>query len=324
MQPGQGSDLALAYLLPNPTDCPDFAYAPPVSTSRHVDVVTLDHSTVLALSRTELIRFHIDETPERLPLPADENGTAIVMSDAGRVWVATSSAVRPFDPATGRYGPTEFPLPTGAAVIGLMVREVDPEPEVWIFTEAAQLFVRRGEATGFELEYEFSDTLVRLEELGTRTSAPTRFVPLEGEDFLLAGQDVSLVLERVAGRFRLLGPRAQSIGYGGALRRPDGTVLLTESLTGTVYLYDRGALDAVSVRTTGINGLAVLDEERFVFVTSAGSVGVLFPDQRSCPLDPTPVWSNLRSIARLGDAYVVAGGHPAAEHGFGVLRLGAP
>lgn len=320
LEPAPASEAVLGFLLPVFINCPRLVAGPHVSSNTPIEALTVDATRVVGLSADEIFLFHADGRIDRWSLPSGEVGGAVALSDRGVVWVATSSAARPFDPASGAFGTPEIPVPVTSAPLGLMVNEGEGPFEVWLLTSDGAVRLSSGDGSEFEVAFELPSGLVRRDHLESPHSAAARFIRLAGSDFLLASDHVALLLERRGAEYRILGAEGTAAGFAGVGKMPDGSVVIAEVLTGSTYHFAERVLELIGLQSTDIRGIASLDGERFVFVTAPGLVGVGFLDSRRCEDQATSAWRRLRSIARLGDDFIVAGVHFSDGFGFGWIR----
>jgi hypothetical protein len=317
-EPTEASLALRSRAFPSGSACPRFADEVLVEAAYPIEAISLGPDTAVALDLEEIFRFRADKSFERWPLPAGESGSAIALSDTGRVWVATKSTIFPFEVEEGRFGPVALQAPGGAIPLGLFVRERGPALVFWLLLDDGQLLRSTPDGTGFELVLQVPPTIVRIDP-GTLRTPSARFHALGEEDFLVAAEQMAAVVEFRAGRTRLLQKEATGRGFGLLWPRPDGSVIAPETFSGELLEYRAGAWKPIGVRSVRIWAGAPLDEDRLLYATQQGLVGVLDLLSERCPYQSTSGWGNLRTLARLGDGYLFAGIANSDRPAFGWL-----
>lgn len=306
LEPTEASLALRARTFPSKEDCPRFADEVLVEVRHPLEAISIGPETAVALEVEEIFRFRADKSFERWPLPAGESGSAIALSDTGRIWVATSSTILPFEIEEGRFGPVALGVPSDARPWGLFVRERGSVATLWVLLEDGQLLRSTPNMTAFELVLQVPPTILRPRS-GEVSLPSARFQALGEEDFLVAAEDMAAVVEYRAGRTRLLQKEGTRRGFGLLWPRPDGSVIVPETFSGELFEYRTGEWKPIGVRSVRIWAGAPLDEDRLLYVTQQGVVGVLDLLSDRCPYHSTSGWGNFHTLARLGDGYLFAG-----------------
>lgn len=308
------------FLLPSDFECPKEVVTRELTDLGGLaDIVAPDETTAVALGSRALAVVRDDESVELLALPPGERGGAITLSDTGRVWVATSSAVRSFDPVTGAFAEPLFSRSFAQRPTGLHVLEASGEPEVWLMdAEARLLYAAPGSAEALEV-YAVSPGRLRSDVV----LFTVRFVPVPGDGFLAASREISVVLghrRNAVPAYAEYLAEAGGRGYGGIIGLSDGSVLVSEMQLGEVWQYRERSWSSLGRRTSEIVSFAPVTDDRILFLNRAGAVGIMNLRGEDCPSRALATWQAPRSLVRLRSGYVFGGFTGRGGTGIGWLE----
>lgn len=273
-----------------------------------VDLVSDGEAIAVALTRASLVVIRDDLSLESFALPVGERAGAITVSDAGRFWVVTTTAVRPFDPVTGLWGEPQLQLPFVEPPFGLYVLEAASEPLVWVLSAEGQLRHYRASST-VPIET-FQITPGRIRSDGPAQSS-TRFGPRPGGGFLMAHRDISTIVEYTpppSSGYRETLTDTVGRGYGGIHALSDGSVVAAEMQTGRLWRYQSDRWEDAGLLVSELTGFARWDEDRLLFVGRAGVLGLFSLKQRACPDRALSTWQSPRALAPLGEGFLFLAG----------------
>ena len=304
-EPSRLSAGLAAFEVPRPSKCPsNYVLSELGPSPGHRELVSVDPDTAVLLMHTQLAIVRSDRSVEFFPLPPGEDGRAIAISDTGRVWVATSSAVRSFDPASGNLAEPAVSTSSSSYALGMFVREV-PTLQVWLFDREGQLL--RHDASGppgFEVRYQLPEGRV-----GTSIgSVAARFAPTEEGGFVVVCRGTSSLFEyhpSASLEFREELARSE---FATLYTLSDGTIVVVD-IRGQVYERRNREWRAGSTVATEIIALAPVADDRLFYTTQAGIIGVLSLSEAQCPsasLGPNLI---ARAVAAVGTGFVLTPTH---------------
>ena len=250
------------------------------------------------ISVNTLLIVRGDESIQAFPLPGGETGSAIARSDTGRVWVATSGAVRPFDPISGSLGEPALPLVPNTVVNGLMVSEAEGARAVWTFDGEGQLHHQTSDAPGFQLVFK-----VPPERLyGPRINRKAHFAPTERGGFAPVSRDMGLAIEYRPTARPGFTEELRGKSFSAMRTRPDAALLVADVTTGEIFERRDGLWHLLRFGATEILALAPISEEHLLYTTRTGNVGALPLSGARCPGHALGDWNAPLHWLRSGPA----------------------
>lgn len=309
LEPAEPSRALAEFLLPSRFTCPGEVVTRALSEEEpSVDLVAAGNSIAVALTRRSLLVIHDDLSLETFALPAGERAAAITVSDLGRFWVLTTTAIRPFDPLTGLWGEPQLHLPFEEPPLGLHVLEAEGEPQLWVLDAEARLRLYRAGSTEPVETFQITPGRVRTD---LSSQGTTRFVSRPGGGFLMAHKDVATIVEYrppPSSSYRETLTEAAGRGYAGLHALSDGSVVAAEMQTGQLWRYQDGTWETAGTLVSELTSFARWDEERLLFTGRAGVLGLFSGKPPACPNRAVPTWQSPRALATLGDGFVFLAG----------------
>lgn len=281
------------------------------------ELVSVRDDLAVAVSSGSVVVLRPDRPLQESPLPSGEFGLGIGLSRQGVVWVTTSSRAAVFDPESGQLT-RSVPMPEGKTARGVFDDEaagvlylVSTEIDVWEYTH---------QTATWRNAYSVPENLVRDEQARL---VPARISPTpEPGRFLLIMEEVAGVLDYSAEAQKLFLGERTGAGFPSFARLETGEVLVAESFTGDLYLFDGLEWRAAGQGPAKMHGLAPLSARRWMFITARAVTGVLdLDDPRSCPESAIPNRNNGRNIVRVGDDYWIGVQASQAAWGWGRLKV---
>lgn len=281
------------------------------------ELVSVRDDLAVGVSSGDVVVLRPNRPPEEFPLPDGETGLGLGLSREGIVWVTTSSRAAVFDPETGRFT-RSVPLPEGLRARGVF----DDEAEGVLYLVSTEVHIwEYPHQTGiWRNAYTMPRGLVREEQAAL---APPRIEPTASPGrFFLIMEDVAGVLDYSAETQRIFVGDRTGAGFPSFARLETDELLVAESFTGDLYLFDGLEWRAAGQGVAKMYGLAPLSTRRWMFFTFRAVVGVLdLDDPRSCPDIAVQNWDNGRNIVRAGDEYWVGVQSNRAAWGWGRLSV---
>lgn len=302
LEPAELSPELSAFLVPRALSCPTFRDEVGGTYERIQNTAATPSGLGLAISYSELhlVRGPSDYTV--VPLPAGERGDAVAVSDLGRVWVATSSAIRSFDPTLQRFEADAVWLPSGSKVLGLLVNEAGATLEIWILDREARFFRYDGTSQSFTLMHEIDPA--RLDR-GFQSSL-VAFARRPGGGFFAGSRELSPLVEYDPAVEPAFSYPLASKGFGAVYERSAEAVIAASVLPGIVWQYEGGLWTRLFEDKAEISGIAPLGQDRLLYATRVGGLGIMDPPGPQCPERLPPSGISIRSLAPAGAGFVHA------------------
>lgn len=300
--------------------CPDIAFEFVSASGSVRDAVEYQPELAVGLTGASVTLLRPGGSFTEVPLPEGEFGEGIGLSRNGRVWVTTSSNAVQFDPESGTFG-RPIPLPRPGEFRGVFDDDlsgrlylVSTEVEIWEYEHASGIWT---------LSYAVPDPLIRRAQV---VNVPARIVPQPSPGrFFLAMEEVSAVVDYAGEETTLYSGDRVGSGFPSIGVLPDRSVIVSESFSGDLYLFDGRTWQSAGQGPARLYGLSHLEGRRFMFLSLAAVVGVLdLDDPRSCPEVPMLNWDNARTIVRSGDDFWVGIRTNLRERGWGRLIVTLP
>ena len=267
------------------------------------DAVSPDASTAVVLDPKGLVVVRDDSSFEHFPLPEGEEGGAIARAEPGEVWVATSSAIRRFDPASGGFDEPTVRLDDWPFPAGLMVRDAAEGREFWVLTEEGDILLHREGQTVLELMHQISPLLFA----GRLRFDPPRFVPTNEGGFVLTARGLNTAVHYRPAAEVPFEEELKGLSFAAAARRSDGAVVMPEWRTGQLYTLETGGWVNRGMIASHVVAMTVTEDARLLFLTRVGTAGVATAGGETCPIRTLSGWIAPKALTRLGSGFVLGG-----------------
>lgn len=320
LEPASLSPALGRFLVPRVTVCPSFSGTLLGEFDRVNSVVGTSAGLGVAVARTHVLIAGGPNDLTVVELPEGVRGDAVALSDTGRVWVATSSTIQPFDPVRRSFETPVIPTPSSARTLGFLVNEAGDTLELWLMDGGAGLRRYDARAQTFEVEHQLSGDLLA----SGFTSTPASFARRPGGGFFAASRDLTVLVEYAPGRPSPFAYPLAAKGFG-VVFAPDGERVLAASiLPAAIWEHRQGVWSRIFGDKAELAAIAPFGADRLLYATRVGGLGMIDPPGPQCPEQVTPDGVSVRALTRVGQGFLFGGVRPLGGDVLGWLSAQIP